>query len=226
MSQPDSIYAPDTLRTVFLDRNGVVNRKAPEGEYVYRWEDFHLLPSVSQAIARLNRAGVTALVVSNQRGIAMGLYTPQDVAAIHDHLQRELARFDAHIDGFYVCPHDRQDCNCRKPRPGLYAQAAAEFADIRASTSVMIGDSLSDIEFGRNLGMFTIFLENESETRTEEAAAARALADLRFPSLAKAVETLLADPRAQPNSDNCSDARPARSHNRGSAIQMRSVPTL
>ena len=79
------------LRTVFLDRDGVLNRKPPEGHYVTRWSDFHLLPGVPQAIARLNRSGLRVLVVSNQRGVALGLYTAEDVSAIHTSLQRELA---------------------------------------------------------------------------------------------------------------------------------------
>jgi len=191
-----------TLHAVFLDRDGVINRKAPEGEFVHRWEEFHLLPSVPQAIVRLNRAGIAVLVVSNQRGIALGLYTLQDVAAIHDRLQHELGGFGARIDGYYICPHDRQDCNCRKPRSGLFAQALAEFPEITASASAMVGDSLSDIEFGRNLGMFTIFIENDSEIRTEDAATARTLADMCCRSLTDAVDILLAAFPAQSGLDH------------------------
>jgi hypothetical protein len=76
-----------TLRTIFLDRDGVLNEKMPEGSYVTAWADFRMLPGVPEAIARLNQAGLRVIVVSNQRGIALGLYSAADVAAIHAKLQ-------------------------------------------------------------------------------------------------------------------------------------------
>jgi D-glycero-D-manno-heptose 1,7-bisphosphate phosphatase len=95
------------------------------------------------------------------------------------------------VDGFYFCPHDRGQCTCRKPLPGLFEQAVAEFPSIEAATSAMIGDSLSDIEFGRRLGMLTVFIEGDPEHRKPGAEAAAELADLRFGSLAETVNTLL-----------------------------------
>ena len=81
------------LRTVFLDREGVINERMPEGQYVRAPAELRVLPGVPNAIARLNRAGVRVLVLSNQRGVALGLYTSSDVDAVHDYLQSELARF-------------------------------------------------------------------------------------------------------------------------------------
>jgi D-glycero-D-manno-heptose 1,7-bisphosphate phosphatase len=179
------------LRTVFLDRDGVLNEKMPEGRFVTSWREFNLLPGVPQAIARLNRAGLRVVVVSNQRGVALGLYTPADVHAIHSAFQEELQSHGAHVDGFYFCPHDKRQCNCRKPLPGLFEQAQAEFSEITAATSAMIGDSLSDIEFGRRLWMLTIFIDGNPQHRKPGAEAARELADLRFPSLLDAVNDLL-----------------------------------
>jgi D-glycero-D-manno-heptose 1,7-bisphosphate phosphatase len=86
-----NVPSPYKLCTVFLDRDGVVNRKMPEGQYVRSWNDFHLLPGVPGAIARLNGAGLRVIVISNQRGIALGLYTAADVQAIHSTLQDLLA---------------------------------------------------------------------------------------------------------------------------------------
>jgi D-glycero-D-manno-heptose 1,7-bisphosphate phosphatase len=183
------------LRTVFLDRDGVLNEKMPEGLYVASRADFHLLPGVAEAIGRLNRAGVRVVVVSNQRGIALGLYTAADVNAIHSALQELLANHGAHVDGYYFCPHDKGQCNCRKPLPGLFEQAVVDFPEIAAATSVLIGDSLSDIEFGRRLGMLTVFIEGNPERRKPGAEAAVELADLRFSSLTQAVDHLLG-PRA------------------------------
>lgn len=191
MSKPSPSKLRREIRTVFLDRDGVLNEKMPEGQYVRSWSEFHLLSGVPEAIAQLNRAGVLAIVVSNQRGIALGLYRASDVEAIHSQLQTALAAHGAHIDGFLFCPHDRNECDCRKPLPGLFEQAKARFPQIDAATSTMIGDSLSDIEFGRRLGMTTVFIEGDPEKRKHGAEAAASMADVRCHSLAEAVNALL-----------------------------------
>jgi len=180
------------IQTVFLDRDGVLNRKMPEGQYVTRWNEFHVLPGAIEAIHLLNGAGIRAVVVSNQRGVALGLYTAEDVQEIHAEFQKLLETEGAHVDGFYFCPHDKGQCNCRKPSPGMFDQAVAELPSITAAESVMIGDTISDIEFGRRLGMKTVFLEGDPERRGPGAEAARDLADLRFSSLLEAVHGLLA----------------------------------
>ena len=177
---------------MFLDRDGVLNEKMPEGQYVTRWQDFHVLPGVPEALRRLNEAGLRVIVVSNQRGIALGLYTAADVEAIHAALQRLLKSAGALVDAFFICPHDKGQCNCRKPLPGLFEQAVAMFPEIKAATSAMIGDAHSDIEFGRRLGMTTIFIEGDPERRKPGAEKAANLAGMRFASLPQAVEALLA----------------------------------
>ncbi len=177
---------------MFLDRDGILNEKMPEGQYVTRWEEFRILPGVMQALRRLNEAGLHAIVVSNQRGIARGLYTAAEVAAIHAKFQQLLNSAGAHIDAFLICPHDKGQCNCRKPLPGLFEQAVARFPEITAETSAMIGDSLSDIEFGRRLGMRTVFVEGDRERQKPGAEAAAKLADLRCASLTEAVDAMRA----------------------------------
>jgi D-glycero-D-manno-heptose 1,7-bisphosphate phosphatase len=189
------------LSAVFLDRDGVLNEKMPGGSYVASWGDFHPLPGAAEAIGWLNRAGLRVVVVSNQRGIALGLYTRADVEAIHSALQGVLKAHGAHVDGFYLCPHDVGECNCRKPLAGLFEQAAADFPAITAANSAMIGDSLSDMEFGRRLGMLTVLIDGGAEGERAGARAAGELCDLRFPSLAEAVEALLAEPPAGDRSD-------------------------
>lgn len=186
------IASKTALRTAFLDRDGILNEKMPEGQYVTRWEEFRVLPGVPEALRRLNEAGVRVVVVSNQRGIARGLYSAADVAAIHAKFQEQIGLAGAHIDGFFICPHDKGECNCRKPLPGLFEQAVAQFPEITAATSAMIGDSISDIEFGRRLGMRTVFVEGDRERRKPGAEAAAELADLRCASLVEAVDVLLA----------------------------------
>jgi D-glycero-D-manno-heptose 1,7-bisphosphate phosphatase len=113
------------------------------------------------------------------------------VEAIHGTLQSWLGTFSAHIDGFYFCPHDKGQCNCRKPLTGLFDQAVADFPEITAAGSAMIGDSLSDIEFGHRLGMRTVFVSGGAEQRKKGAEEARALADLHCGSLLEAVDALL-----------------------------------
>jgi D-glycero-D-manno-heptose 1,7-bisphosphate phosphatase len=129
-------------------------------------------------------------VVSNQRGIAKGLYTAADLEAMHAKFQRLLEREGARIDAFFICPHETGECNCRKPLPGLFEQAVARFPEITAATSVMIGDSPTDVEFGRRLGMKTILIDAQHRAAGAEEAAT--LADLRFASLPEAVDALLA----------------------------------
>lgn len=179
------------INTVFLDRDGVLNEKAPEGEYVFRWEDFHVRDGVAEAIGWLNRAGLHTIVVTNQRGIALGLYTISDVKAVHHRFEKLLAERGARIDAFYVCPHDREECTCRKPLPGLYEQAAANFKDISAMRSVMIGDSLVDMEFGKGLGMKTVLIVGPEEHRAPGATKAEQLADVCCGSLIDAVNVIL-----------------------------------
>ena len=189
------------LRYVFLDRDGVINRKLPEGRYIRHWEDFHLLPGVEAAIATLNRRGIRAIVISNQRGIALGYYTFADVEEIHLRLQQHLSDDGARIAAFYFCPHDIGECNCRKPAPGLFEQAFRDFPDATAGNSLMIGDSISDIEAARNLGMRSIFIEGDPAIRKSGAERAAELADFVADSLAVAVRILLEN---QPNSSSIS----------------------
>jgi D-glycero-D-manno-heptose 1,7-bisphosphate phosphatase len=180
------------LRTIFLDRDGVLNEKMPEGRYVRSWNEFHLLPGVTHAIRQLNQSGQRVIVVSNQRGIALGLYSAADLAAIHSQLQAELWNHGAHVDGIYCCPHDKGQCNCRKPLPGLFEQAVEEFPDITSATCAMVGDSLSDIEFGHRLGMLTVLVNGGNLLHSCCGQQAAELANLRFPDLLKAVNALSA----------------------------------
>jgi D-glycero-D-manno-heptose 1,7-bisphosphate phosphatase len=169
----------------------VLNEKMPEGRYVTDWTEFRVLAGVPEAIARLNRAGLRVMVVSNQRGIALGLYSASSVESIHGEFQKQLAERGAHIDAFYFCPHDKNACDCRKPLPGMFEQAQRTFPEITPQTSLMIGDSLSDIEFGRAVGMRTVFIEGDPENQKSGAEKAAKLADRRFASLSEAVAALL-----------------------------------
>jgi D-glycero-D-manno-heptose 1,7-bisphosphate phosphatase len=142
-------------RAAFLDRDGVINRKAREGEYVIRWEDMEILPGVASAITLLNRAGFRVIVVSNQRCVAKGLITIADLEALHRRMCKTLASDGATIDAIYYCPHEKSPpCRCRKPQPGMLLDAARDH-DIDLAASWMIGDSDADVEAGRKAGCMT-----------------------------------------------------------------------
>jgi D-glycero-D-manno-heptose 1,7-bisphosphate phosphatase len=179
------------MRYIFLDRDGVLNRKPPEGGYITSWTEFVWLPGAIEAVARLNRAGLTVLVVTNQRGIALGLYSEADLAQIHSNMRADLARHGAHLDAVYYCPHDRDVCDCRKPGTGMFSQARRDFAEITGENSVMIGDSHSDIQAGRAAGMNTIFIRGEADRQKAGADVAEKDADAAADSLVEAVEKLL-----------------------------------
>jgi D-glycero-D-manno-heptose 1,7-bisphosphate phosphatase len=191
VTNPSHTLFAGPVTTVFIDRDGVVNEKMPEGRYVTTWRDFHVLPGVVEAIGLLNQARLRVVVVSNQRGIALGLYSIEDVRAINAEFERMLEAAGMHVDGIYFCPHDKKECNCRKPLPGLFEQAAKDIPGISATSSVMMGDSVSDIEFGRRLGMKTIFIEGDPARQKPGSELARELADLSYSSLYEAVNGLL-----------------------------------
>jgi len=176
------------VRYVFLDRDGVLNRKLPEGDYVSDWAQFEWLPGAVEAIARTNRAGLTVIVVSNQRGVALGRLSVEQLELIHGQMRNHLARHAARLDAIYYCPHDHGECHCRKPDIGLFEQARKDFPEINAENSVVIGDSLSDIQAGQRLGMKTIFIQGEPDRQKAGADAAASLADTVATSLLQAVE--------------------------------------
>jgi D-glycero-D-manno-heptose 1,7-bisphosphate phosphatase len=179
------------VRFVFLDRDGVINRKPPEGDYVRDWACFAWLPGAVEAIAAMTRAGLTVMVVTNQRGVSLGLYTVEQLESIHREMQTHLAQHGARVNAIYYCPHDRGVCRCRKPGSGMFEQAFQEFSEAGPHNSVMIGDSLSDIQAGNNLGMQTIFIQGEPDRQAPGAVEAAALASGVAESLLEAVEQLM-----------------------------------
>ena len=179
------------VRLVFLDRDGVVNRKLPEDNYIATWEQFEFMPSAPEAIAKLNRAGIKVVVVTNQRGVALGRLSEHDLISIHEQMERALQTYDAHIDRIYFCPHDGTVCACRKPKPGLLLQAFAHFREVQPANGVLIGDSLQDVEAGRSAGVKTILVRGIAATRKPGFAEAETKADAVADSLCDAVSVVL-----------------------------------
>ena len=189
-------------KAVFLDRDGVINGYACDPEFgtldsPARPEQFTLLPGVAEAIARLNAAGLLAVVVSNQPGVAKGRFTPALLDAVTHKMHAEIARSGGKLGGVYYCPHHpdgvvaeyREVCQCRKPKTGLFERAAREL-DIDLSNSYMVGDGVVDIEAGRQAGTKTIFLSGRKCYVCSELAERNAWPQWVASNLPEAVELI------------------------------------
>ena len=151
-------------KAVFLDRDGVINRKAPEGQYVTRWEEMEFLPGAKEAIRSLNQAGFLVIVVTNQRCVAKGLISTDELDSIHARMRSEFKAAGATIDAIYYCPHEFvPPCACRKPEPGMLLEAARTH-DVDMAASWMIGDSDHDVQAGQNAGCHTALIVDEKST--------------------------------------------------------------
>jgi D-glycero-D-manno-heptose 1,7-bisphosphate phosphatase len=169
---------------VFLDRDGTINVKAPEGQYVTDPAQLRLLPGAGAAVSRLNRAGIPVAVVTNQRGVARGLMSAAELDSVHARLTELLDIDGAHLDAILHCPHGEGLCACRKPAPGRLLEAARRLEVDDLNTTVMIGDSESDVHAGLAAGARTI--------RLVPATPAQTAAHVCAPDLAAAVDGLLA----------------------------------
>ncbi|MEF7613961.1 D-glycero-beta-D-manno-heptose 1,7-bisphosphate 7-phosphatase [Aquincola sp. MAHUQ-54] len=179
-------------RAAFLDRDGVINA---EHGYVHRWADFEFLPGAVEAMRRLHEAGWLIVVITNQSGIARGMYTEADYQALTRQMRGHLAGLGVPVAGVYHCPHHPGgsvaalsiDCDCRKPRPGLLLRAAHELG-LSLPDSFMVGDKGSDAEAARAAGVGRVLLVESGHALPAGAAA---LADSVHPDLAQAIGHLL-----------------------------------
>ncbi|WP_405378595.1 D-glycero-beta-D-manno-heptose 1,7-bisphosphate 7-phosphatase [Phascolarctobacterium sp.] len=144
-------------KAVFFDRDGVLN---VDVAYLYKIEDLQWVEGAREAVAYLTRAGYKIFVVTNQSGIARGYYTVEQMQALHEHMQQEIAKMGGAIEKIYYCPHHKEgkvpaytcDCSCRKPKPGMLLQAFAEY-EIDKENSFLIGDSPRDVEAAEAAGI-------------------------------------------------------------------------
>ncbi|MEK7575018.1 MAG: HAD family hydrolase [Patescibacteria group bacterium] len=135
---------PKLNRAVFFDRDGVLNKKPSEHDYVKNFDEFFWNQGAQELIKKINDLGFKVIVVSNQRGVARGKMTADFVEKLHIRMNYDLAKTSAHIDAFYYCPHDLADkCMCRKPASGMFLYAAKELG-IDLENSFAIGDNDSD----------------------------------------------------------------------------------
>jgi D-glycero-D-manno-heptose 1,7-bisphosphate phosphatase len=140
---------------VFLDRDGTLN---VEAGYIRDLDNLVLIEGAGEAIKKLNDANVAAILATNQTGAARGYYEEDHIVALNNRLSNLLARFDAHLDDIYYCPHLASgsvtqyalECNCRKPEIGMIERAFSEHKDLDRARAFVVGDKASDIELARN----------------------------------------------------------------------------
>lgn len=173
------LFPKDT--TLFLDRDGVLNKHLV-GDYVRNWGMWEWIPGAREAIATLSKQYHRLIIVSNQQGVGKGLMSQADLDDIHAHMIRDIEASGGYIDRVYTCT-DLQDSGSpnRKPAIGLALQAQKDFPDIDFTRSVMIGDSLSDMQFARNAGMRAVYLTKNNPVPVQ----VQDYTDLLYPNLSE-----------------------------------------
>lgn len=181
---------------VFLDRDGVINRKLPENCYVSKPSEFEILPGVAEALSILNKLGYLLVMITNQRGIARGFMTTDDLQNVHQYMFDELKKSGLFLDALYFCPHEENEkCSCRKPEPGMLL-AASKDLEIALGNSFTVGDSPSDVDAGQRAGTRTVRIAAQKDEN----------ADLTFSSLLDFAlfleRQVLKDSNSVPNTDD------------------------
>jgi len=153
----------DVTKLVFIDRDGVVNRKPANDGFVRSWAEFQFLPGVAEAIRLLNRHATFVVIVTNQRGVSLGLYSESDLQNLHRRMQAELNIRGAKLDGIYYCPHGIGECECRKPATGMFEQALRELPPMEPEAMVVVGNSITDMTAADRLGCRKVLVGDECD---------------------------------------------------------------
>jgi D-glycero-D-manno-heptose 1,7-bisphosphate phosphatase len=153
---PRRVLRPTGAPILLLDRDGVINRNLPLG--IRSREQFSFMPTALDALAMLNRAGATVIVVTNQANLSRGLLEAEELEGIHSSMLATIVQAGGRLDAIYVCPHVAEDgCDCRKPRPGLLRKAAADW-NFDIAEAVMIGDHQRDMDAAEAIGCRRILI--------------------------------------------------------------------
>ena len=168
----------DSSWTLFIDRDGVINHEKKE-DYILNWREFKFYDGVREAFKKLSEKFGTIIVVTNQRGVGKGLMTEAKLSSIHQHMKKQIEDAGGRIDKIYYCTSLDNDHPNRKPNPGMALQAKTDFPSIDFARSIIIGNKISDMLFGRNAGINTVFVA----TTHPETAFPHPDIDLRFNSL-------------------------------------------
>ena len=168
----------DKTWTLFIDRDGVVNHEK-KADYIRNWEEFKFYDGVLEALEILNKKFGVIVMVTNQKGVGKGLMTVDDLSFIHHNMLDKIQTNNGRVDKIYFCSDLAEESVNRKPNPGMAFQAKNDFPSIDFSKSLMVGNKLSDMGFGRNAGINTIFVA----TTNPETAFPHEAIDFRFENL-------------------------------------------
>lgn len=155
------IVGIDKSWTLFLDRDGVINEKR-ENDYVKNWNEFIFLKGALEAISKLSNVFEKIIIITNQRGVGKGIMTEKDLVLIHEKMLEHIKVNAGRIDKIYYCTEVSENAECRKPNVGMAIKAKTDFPEINFKKSVMIGDSISDMQFGYKLGMVSFLIEKQT----------------------------------------------------------------
>jgi histidinol-phosphate phosphatase family protein len=182
-AQRFSLNGPQKDWTLFVDRDGVINIEK-ENDYIHSWEEFAWYEDAIESMVAFSKMFARIIVVTNQKGVGKGVTRLADLQTIHRNMTDAIVRAGGRIDGIYFCPDTNDDSPNRKPNPGMALQAKVDFPAIDFSKSLIIGNNLSDMKFGRNAGMQTVFLR----TTQPGISLPETLADMETPTLSHLVK--------------------------------------
>ena len=155
-------------KIILIDRDGVINNKAPSGEYIAKWENFTFVKDTYDAMKYLAKEGFKFIVITNQAGVARGMVKFDELDRIHKNMVDEFKKGDIEILDVYICEHHwDQGCFCRKPSPGMLFQASKEHS-FRLDQTVFIGDDTRDCQASENAGCSSIFIGKVNELKNLE----------------------------------------------------------
>lgn len=183
------------MKAAFLDRDGVINEYPGDYKYVTSWQEFRFLPGVKDALKRLNDADYRIFIVSNQAGVAKGIFSQGKLDEITENMLKEIRESGVQIEMVLYCTHREEDnCNCRKPKTGLIDTVKNKLKnsglDLTLSESYFIGDTIRDMETGRTAGLKTILIFSGKE-KAENRNSWLTPPDLVAKDLVEAVELIL-----------------------------------
>lgn len=181
-----SLQSIDKSWTLFIDRDGVINKEKKE-DYILHWDEFVFYDGVKDAMKIFNEVFGIIVMVTNQRGIGKGLMTLNDLDNIHSNMLHEIESAGGRVDKIYFCTDLTNDSPNRKPNAGMALQAKQDFPSIDFSKAIMVGNKPSDMQFGRNAGIQTVFLT----TTNPEVPFPNPLIDYRFNTLMEFAQALI-----------------------------------
>ena len=152
------------MKVVFLDRDGVINKYPGHRRYVTSWKEFEFLPGSIEAIASFKEKGFKIFVISNQAGVAKGLYSQKDLDFLTKNMVNSMKKKKTGVDGVYYCTHLKEgNCSCRKPKTGLFRQALKDYGIKKLSLAFFVGDSIGDVEAAKNFGIKSVLVLSGKE---------------------------------------------------------------